>query len=180
MAYPGRVMWATSKPGRLLHQFQLHRVRQTGGDAVRIQLLGVQTLRLDEHLVAVLVGEANHLVFDRRAVARTGTLDLAGVHRRLVQVRADQLVRLLGGPGDVAQALPRVLVAAAKEGEHRTRLVAGLGLEPREVHAAPVHPWRRAGLQAPDREGHLAQALGQPHARRGSPARPPGCCSGPM
>ena len=50
----------------------------------------------------VLVGEAHDLVLDRRAVARPARLDLARVHRRPVQVGADQVVDRLVRVGDVA------------------------------------------------------------------------------
>ena len=52
--------------------------------------------------MAFLVGEAHHLVFDGRAVARPPALDLAGVHRRAMQVGADQIVDRFIRVGDVA------------------------------------------------------------------------------
>ena len=80
-------------------------LRQARADAVAVILQRVAALRLQEDLVAILVGEAHHLVLDRRAVARPATLDLPGVHRGAVQVGADQVVDLGRGVGDVAHQL---------------------------------------------------------------------------
>jgi hypothetical protein len=76
--------------------------------------------------VAVLVGEAHHLVLDGRAVARADAFDLAAVQRRAVQRVADDLVGALGGVGDPAADLLRMLGHVAEEGHHRQRVVAGL------------------------------------------------------
>ncbi len=66
------------------HELPLHVERQAGRDAVRIDLVGLQALGLDENLVRGLVGEAHDLVFDRRAVARADAFDHAGEHRRAI------------------------------------------------------------------------------------------------
>ena len=55
----------------------------------------------------------------------------------------------------------RVILAAAEEGEHGPRLVARLRPHGGVVERAAVEARRRAGLEAPDRERHLAQARGQ-------------------
>ncbi|MNN13198.1 hypothetical protein D3C81_1262220 [compost metagenome] len=60
---------------------QLYVERQGCGYPVRVQLVGVQAFRLDEHLVAFLVGKAMDLVFDRRAVTRANAFDNPRVHR---------------------------------------------------------------------------------------------------
>ena len=57
------------------HELALHVERQAGRDAVRIDLVRVEPLGLDEDLVRGLVREAHDLVLDRRAVARTDALD---------------------------------------------------------------------------------------------------------
>src|SRR5258706_9639156 len=79
--------------------------RERGRDAVQVEPGMRETLRLDEDLVAWLVGEADDLVLDRRAVAGAGRLDLAGVHRRTVKVRADQIMGNGAGVGQVTEHL---------------------------------------------------------------------------
>ena len=73
----------------------------------------------------ILVGEAHDLVLDRRTVARPAALDLAGVHRRPVQVGADEIVDRLVGVGDVAIHL-RLRDALGGEAERPRVVVAGL------------------------------------------------------
>jgi len=54
----------------------LHLDGQRRGHAVDVDLVGVKALRLEEELVLRLVGEADDLVLDGRAVARADGLDL--------------------------------------------------------------------------------------------------------
>ena len=159
-------MCARSKPRDGAHELDLHVEREAGGDAVRVDLVGVEPFRLDEDLVRVAVGEAHHLVLHRGAVPRSGPVDHAGVHRRAVERFANDRVGPLAGMRDVARHLPGMLVPAAEVREHRPRLVAGLGLEPGEVDGAPIDARRRAGLQASDRELALAQLARQRVRRR--------------
>ena len=60
---------------------------------VRIDQVGAQTFRLEEHLVPVAVAEAVDLVLDRRTIARPWPLDLTGKQRGSVQPRTDDIVR---------------------------------------------------------------------------------------
>ena len=154
------------EPGNRMHQRQLHVVRQRGGDAVRIDLERVQSFGLDEDLVRRLLGEAHHLVLDRRTVARADALDLAGVQRRAVQCAANDPVGALAGMRDPAADLARVLVARAEVGEHRRRRIAGLLFQAAEVDAAQVDARRRAGLQAVGGDRQFAQLRRQRAGRR--------------
>jgi hypothetical protein len=62
-----------------------------GGHAVDVDLVGVEAFGLEEELVGELVGEADDLVFDGRAVARADAFDLAGEHGAAVDIGFDQL-----------------------------------------------------------------------------------------
>ncbi|MNF34622.1 hypothetical protein D3C84_154680 [compost metagenome] len=148
------------------HQLQLHVERQGGGNAVGIQLVGGQTFRLDKHLVAVLVGEAVDLVFDRRAVARADAFDHPGIHRRTVEVGGDDLVGARIGVGDPATDLPRLLFGATEKGHQRRWRIPGLLGHQREIHRTAIDARRRAGLQAADPQRQFPQALGQGDRRR--------------
>ena len=138
----------------------------------------LQPFRLQEDLVPILVGEAHHLVLDRRAVARPAALDLPRVHRRAVQVRADQVVDRLVGVGDVAIEL-RLRDPVGREAERPRIVVAGLQLALREVDGAAVEPAGRAGLEARELEA-AASRLSLSALGRLSPARPPRVFASPV
>ena len=98
-----------------MHDTQLHVEWQRGRDAVRIDLVGIEALRLQEDLVRGASGEAADLVLDRRAVARPGALDLAVVERRAVARRVYQRVRCLVRGGDMARYLARMIGGHTEE-----------------------------------------------------------------
>ena len=71
------------------------------------------------------------------------------------------------GVRDPARHLPRMLLGAAQEAEHRHRVqVAGLFLQPAEVDRAAVQPRRCAGLQPALRQLQLLQPRRQADGRR--------------
>ena len=144
----------------------LHVEWQAGRNAVRVDLVGIQPLGLDEDLVRALVGEPDHLVLDRGTVARADALDDSGEHRRAVAGRADDLVRALVCLRDETMDLPRMLTDSPEERKHGRGLVARLRGHHREIDAAAVDARRRAGLQAPDAQRQLAQARSQALRRR--------------
>lgn len=87
------------------HELPLHVEGQAGRDAVRVHLDSVEPLGLDEDLVALAIGEAHHLVLDRRTIARPHALDHARVHGRAIERAANELVRASVRIGDVARHL---------------------------------------------------------------------------
>jgi len=56
---------------------ELHVERKTGREPVGINLDGIEALGLEENLMPLLIMEAHHLIFDRRAVARPLALNHA-------------------------------------------------------------------------------------------------------
>src|SRR6185295_20114198 len=148
------------------HELDLHVVRQAGGDAVRIYLVGVKAFGLDEDLVRRLVRESNYLVLDRGAVTRAHAFDLAGEHRRAVGGGTDDVVRAPGGRGDVAGQLRGVIARAAEVAEYRPRFVGVLRGEGRIVDGASVDARWRAGLEPRGAERQRAQSFGQLVGRR--------------
>ena len=137
------------EPGDGVHEGFLHRRGEGSGDPVHVDHIRLQPLGLDEDLVAVAVGEAHDLVFDRWAVARPHPLDTTRVHRREVQILRDDRVRGGGGVGDVAGNLPQDgkgrLGSELAEGDGA--LVAPLLLEDFPVQAVPVQARGRSRLQ---------------------------------
>src|SRR5690606_27563866 len=101
--------------------------RQARRDAVGIDLVGIQTFRLEEDLVRGLVGEAEYLVLDRRAVTWAHAFDHTGEHGRAIDALADDVVHRRRSMGDPARDLAGVLVGMAGKGKDRNRIeVAGL------------------------------------------------------
>ncbi len=77
--------------------------------------------------MALTVGETDHLVLNRRTVARTGAGDIARIHRRQMQVVADQVMAGRRSAGQVTINLRHR--NAVGEGRKRGwRIVAGLHL----------------------------------------------------
>jgi hypothetical protein len=125
--------------GHRVHDRVLHILGQRGRDAVAVDLVGVERLRLEEDMVFAAIGEAHDLVLDRGAVARAALcIDLAGVHRRAVEVRADEFVcgrRRMRLP---AEHLRKVrerssTVVRGEIGEGHRRRVARLGRQSIEI-----------------------------------------------
>ena len=75
---------------------------QRGRDAVGIDGRILEPFRLQEDLMAVAVAEADDFVLDRRAIARTAALDLAGIHRRAVHIGPDHVMGLRRRAGNPA------------------------------------------------------------------------------
>ena len=113
----------------------------------------------------VAFAEAHDLVLDRWAIARPAARDLAGIHRRAVNIVADDPVRRLGGAGDAALDLG-LLDALGQRRERLRRLVAGLHLDRGPVDGAAVEPRRRAGLEATERKPDPLQRERQTDRRR--------------
>src|SRR5690348_5673739 len=101
--------------------------------------------------MAVLVGEAHAFVFDARAIARADAFDLTRVHRALVQVLLNQLVRLGAGPGLPArqQSVPRVC-RVVDEAERPGVGLAGQLRRLAKVDSAQADPRGGSGLESSD------------------------------
>jgi len=138
----------------------LHVQRQAGGQAAGVDLVRVQALRLDEDLVAFVVGEADDLVLDRRAVARPAPRDAAGVQRGAVQVRADHRERRRRGPRDVARHARQGRADGSPRAERPGRGVARLDLHLVEVHGRLSYSRGGPGLQPTDGQAHASQRVG--------------------
>src|SRR5271170_7203660 len=94
-----------------------------------------------------LVRELDDFVLDRRAVARAGSRDLTGIHRRAHDVLADEAQRFRRGVGDVAGDLP-TLYLFGPEAERGRVCVSRLLLELAPVDRAAIEARRCSGLEA--------------------------------
>ena len=150
------------EPRDRLQNLKLHLDRKRRAHAVDVNLVRVQSLRLKEELVHLLVGKLHDLVFDRRTVSRTDRLDLPAVHGRAVHVLADDAMRLCRGPGDVARHLRVVMRNALGAKAERRRIdVARLLGKARPVDAASVEARRSSGLEPASAQAELLQSLAQ-------------------
>ena len=114
--------------------------------------------------MAVAVGEADHLVLDRRAIARAAAGNRAGIDGGAMRVGADDAMGLGRRAGDVAGKLRRGDRLWSARRRIRARSSPCWISSRVPVDRRPVEPRRRAGLQPAEREAG---------ARRGSgPARP--------
>ena len=142
------------------HERALRLLGQRGRNPVRIDGRIVDALRLEKNLMAVAIGEADHLVLDRRTIARAAPGDRARIDGGAMRVGLDDAVGLGGGAGDVARKLRR-----RDRGRHRGeefRLgIAKLDLEALPVDGCAVEPGRGPGLEPPERESGAVQALGE-------------------
>ena len=88
------------------HQVHLHLERQARREPVHVNLIRRDALRLEENLMPLLLRELHDLILNARAIPRTHPFDDARIHRRLVQVRADDRRRGVRRVGEVAGQLP--------------------------------------------------------------------------
>ena len=94
----------------------LHIERQRRGETLKIILICIPPLRLDEELMGVAAGEGMELVLDRRTVTRPDSLDAARKERRLVEPALEDRMNLFVGMRYIALLLDS---AALHRGEQR-------------------------------------------------------------
>src|SRR5688500_11584853 len=99
----------------------------------------LEAFRLDEDLVTLLLGETDDLVLDGRAIPRSGCLNLAGVHRRPVQIGPDELVGGRARVREMAEDL-RQFDPVAEDRERTWNGVAGSLFHQREVDRVAGDP----------------------------------------
>src|SRR5262249_34873437 len=108
--------------------------------------------------MAVLIGELDHLVLDRGAIARADADDLAAVKRRAADVVTNRLMEFLIRISDVTGNLA-LSDGPGPEGKRRRDFITRLLLEGLEVDRTSVESGRSAGLEPGDSEAEFAQIL---------------------
>src|SRR5581483_7344068 len=143
--------------GQRMHQIRLHVARQRHRKAIHVNLARVDPFRLEEDLMAFLVGEANDLVLERRAIARTDPADLTVEQRRSIDIRANEIAHAIVGVNEIAVDLRTIDRVGEKRERHR-RPVALLHSESTfahvtiEINRGAIEPWGSAGLESPPLE----------------------------
>ena len=167
------------QPRQRMHEIVLDLRRKTHREAVDVDLVDVQTLRLEKNLVPLAVRKPHHLVFERRAIARADTGDLAVEQRRVVDVGANQLVNPVVRVEQMAVDLWPIDRVGFERKRHR-RIIAALGVEATEINRSAIQAGRRPGLEpAPlETEGSSRTRPDRARAarRRGRTAAAPGRC----
>src|SRR4029453_2140595 len=155
-----------------MQKFKLDVVWQTRRDTVYIIFFCVAPFRLEEQLMRPLIRELYNLVLDRWTIPGPGSLNVAGIERGALKIRANDLVRSFSSMSyparhlfhvelsvadpiqrkDVRFAIQNLLIVKRKG---RRRFVARLNLAAGEVNRARVQPTRRTGFETSDLEPQL-------------------------
>ena len=155
------------------HERALRLLGQRGRNAVRIDGRIVDALRLEKNLMAVAIGEADHLVLDRRTIAWAAPGDRARIDGGAMRIRLDDAMGLGGGAGDVARELRR-RDRGRHRGEEFRLWIAKLDLEALPVDGCAVEPGRGSGLEPRRARSRRASRLWASETEGGSPKRPAG------
>ena len=119
-----------------------------------------------------LLWKADDLVFNRRAIARPGRLNLPGIHGRAMHILANDGECFGRGKGDVATDL-RARNGLSSKAEGRWFCVAGLFVELRPIDGAAIDTRRRSRLEAAIAQAQTLQGFAEEDGG-GSPLRPAG------
>src|SRR6185437_16350857 len=93
------------------------------------------------------LGEADDLIFNRRAIARTGRLNLPGIHGRAMHILANDGECFRSGKGNMATDL-RARNGFGSKAERSGLGVTGLLVKLRPIDGATVDTRRCSGLEA--------------------------------
>ena len=159
------------KAWKRVHEIRLHISRQAHRKPVHINLARADSFRLQENLMALLVGETNDLVFERRAIPRTDAPNLAVEQRRARDVRANEIANAIVGMKEMAIDL-RAIDGRREKRERNRRIVAALdgkdaaGDLTLEIDAVAIEARRRACFQPAPFEAACLQRFRQLPRRR--------------
>src|SRR5439155_11767193 len=152
------------KPRKRVNQIRLNIARQRHGKPVHVNLARVDSFGLEKDLVPLLLGKANDLVLERRAIPRSDPSNLAVEERRQREIRPHQIVDAIVRVNQIAVDL-RAINRAGQKRERRWRNIAALDEERSvfdsggEIDAAAIEARRRARLEPPPLEPEGLQRL---------------------
>ena len=145
---------------------------QAHREAVDVDLLDVETFGLEKELMPLPIRESHHLVFERRAVSRADSGNLAVEERRLADVAAHQLMNLVCRVEQMANDLISRAHVSRRTRTATARIIAMFHVEHPlatacvEVDRAPAKSRRRAGLQPAPLESKRLERFSQVTRRR--------------
>lgn len=158
------------QPGHRRDHRRLHIHRHTRRHPVHVHLVRIQPLGLEENLVTRFVRELHNLVFDRRTISRTNTLNIPAIQWGPPDVLPQHPVCFLRSKCYIALNLLPVDLPRHKRKRSRYR-VPWLRLEPRPVQRTSIQPRRRTRLQPCPVQIQLPQLVSQ-QIRRSLPITP--------
>ncbi len=147
-----------------LKKSKLNIGRQRGRNTIGIDRRIVQPLGFEKHQMTVLVGEPNHLVLDRGAIARAARLDAPRIHRRSRKILGDDPMRFGGRAGFKARNLRRGDLAGQRRKGLRRRISMLFG-QHRKIDGCGIEPGRRTGLEASQLQPKRFETHGQAEHR---------------
>jgi len=128
------------------HKLVLYIKRQAGGNAVRIDFMGIQPFRFDKNLMGIPVGETDDFIFNRRTITRPDTFNNPRIQWRSIQAGTDNIVGFTvsaviwqGICFGCCSRLPR------KENTG-TGIIAVLFFQFTEINGSAINPRRRSGF----------------------------------
>ena len=139
---------------------KLHILRQAGGKALQIHFVRVQAARLQEQLVAGLVGKADDFCLDAGTVARPDTGNGAVKQGTAGKVFPNDLMGLFVGVGQIAHG-PVFRRPVGGKRERLRLVVARLQLHLGKIDASGVDAGRCAGLEAAQRQSQNPEIFRQ-------------------
>ena len=155
-AHDARLLQARNR----MQESLLHIDGKARRHALHIDFLCMPSFRLQEELVAILVGEAKDLRLDGRTIARTDPFDDTICHRRPIDVRTNDLMRLLVRVRQIAwKLLARPFLR--HKGKALRLLVPRLQLHLRIVKGTCIKTRRRPRLEAHDLDTILSKRARQ-------------------
>ena len=124
--------------GDRCQQCQLNILGQGGRNTIGIDGMIVQPFRFEENLMFGFIGKPNHLILDRRAIARTAAINLPAIHRCAMQIIADDFMGFFGRVRHIARDL-RYRNFIVQERKRIWRVITGL--------LNKAMPFNRAAIQ---------------------------------
>jgi len=143
-----------------MDEIQLNFQGQAVSQPARVNLIGIQPLGFQNHLMPVAFGKPDNLVFERRAVPCRNSLDHAAVKRALFQVFPDNAPAFRIGVSDIARPLLQGN-SVRKNGKGEKRFISGMDLKRVEIDAGFFQPRRGSGFHAPELKSKRFQVAGQ-------------------
>src|SRR5579884_512644 len=142
------------------YNFVLYVCREACRNSIRIELTRIKPFRLDKNLMALLVGKTHDLVLDRRAISGAGRFDHSAVHRRPIEIRPNDVMRLRVRVREMAQHLPQ-LNRFRSIRKRCGQLIAGLRDHRGKIDRLAVEARRGPGLEPSPFETEISHAIGE-------------------
>ncbi len=134
------------QPGNRPQKRVLHIDGKRRRHPLHIHFIRVRAFGLHKKLVAILVGEADDFILNRRAIARADAVDFSGKHRSAVEIFADDAMRFLIRVREIAIA-PVPVFGVVQKGKRMVPGIARFDLHMFRAKRTPVDAARRACLE---------------------------------